>query len=101
MTGPEYAAPRAVAGLVRDYFERHIAAAQAKGEQNLAPQPDAPTIEAIVEAAFWASLRREEGFFPRISLALLPPEQAGHPLTFERRLPLTPLPLSRLAPPLG
>ena len=40
--------------------------------------PAAPTvedIEAIVDAAFWASLRREEGYMPRISLALLPPEQ--------------------------
>src|SRR5687768_12794626 len=31
--------------------------------------PDAETIEAVIEAAFWASLRREEGYTPRISLA--------------------------------
>ncbi len=55
-------------------------------------------IEAIIDAAFWASLRREEGYAPKISLAFLPPEQAGQPLTFEHRLPLTPAPLARLAP---
>jgi hypothetical protein len=64
----------------------------------LAPPPDALTIEEIINAAFWASLRREEGYFPKISFALLPPEQAGQPLTFERLLPLTPVALARLAP---
>src|SRR5205085_5103644 len=56
------------------------------------------TIEALIAAAFWASLRREESYFPKISFALLPPEQAGQPLTFERSLPLTPIALARLAP---
>ena len=37
-------------------------------------------IEAIVDAAFWASLRREEGYVPKISLALMPPAEAVHPL---------------------
>jgi hypothetical protein len=64
----------------------------------LAPEPDAKTIEAIIDAAFWASLRREEGYSPKISLALLSPEQAGQALLFEKRLALTPSSLSRLAP---
>ena len=34
--------------------------------------PDADTIEAIIDAAFWASLRREESYVPKISLALAP-----------------------------
>ena len=38
--------------------------------------PDADTIEAIIDAAFWASLRREESYVPKISLAFLPPEAA-------------------------
>jgi hypothetical protein len=63
-----------------------------------AARPDARTIEAIIDAAFWASLRREEGYAPKISLAFLPPSQAGSPLVFERRLALTPFVLSRLAP---
>ena len=50
--------------------------------------PDADTIEAIIDAAFWASLRREESYVPKISLALLPPDAARHPLLFERPLPL-------------
>ena len=37
----------------------------------------------MIDAAFWASLRREEGYMPRISLAFLSPEQAVHPLVFE------------------
>ena len=42
--------------------------------------PDEEAIEAIIDAAFWASLRREEGYVPKISLALLAPEQAVHPM---------------------
>jgi hypothetical protein len=100
MTEPAYPAARAVAETVRAHFARHSAAAALgpQGRQELAPQPDSQVIEAIIDAAFWASLRREEGYSPKISLAFLPPEQAGQPLMFERRLPLTPAALSRLAP---
>src|ERR1051325_4038302 len=75
-----------------------LAAARKQGPQELAPAPDAETIERIIDAAFWASLRREEGFSPKISLAFLPPEQAWQPLHFEKSLPLTPNALARLAP---
>jgi len=87
-----------VAATVQEHFVRHIAAARQQGQQTLAPQPDALTIETIINAAFWASLRREESYFPKISIALLPPEQAGQPLTFERLLPFTPGAIARLAP---
>jgi hypothetical protein len=62
------------------------------------PLPDLESIEAIIDAAFWASLRREEGYVPRISLALLSPEDSSHPLLLERALPLSPAALVRVAP---
>src|SRR5437588_3837703 len=98
MTAPAYPAARAVAEMVREHFARLGEAARRKGKQGLAPEPDATAVEAVIDAAFWASLRREEGYSPKLSLAYLPPEQAGRPLTFGRRLPLTPTALSRLAP---
>jgi hypothetical protein len=98
MTGPAYPAARAVSATVQAHFARHLAEARRQGRQVLAPQPDAQAIEAIIDAAFWASLRPEEGFSPKISLAFLPPEQAGQPLRFEQLLPLSPSALSRLAP---
>lgn len=98
MTGPSYPAARAVAATVQAHFARHLAAARERGWQQFVPPSDAQAIEAIIDAAFWASLRREEGFSPKISLALLPPEQAGQPLRFEQSLPLTPAALARLAP---
>ena len=98
MTGPAYPAARAVSATVQAHFARHLAEARRQGRQALAPQPDAEAIEAIIDAAFWASLRPEEGFSPKISLAFLPPEQAGEPLRFEQLLPLSPTALSRLAP---
>lgn len=98
MTEPSYPAARAVAATVQEHLARRSAASRQQGQQQLAAQPDAPTIEAIIDAAFWASLRREEGYSPKISLAFLPHEQAGQPLLFEHHLPLTPAALSRLAP---
>src|SRR4051812_13653928 len=98
MTEPAYPVARAVAATVQEYFAEHIAEARLRGEQVAASVPDAQTIEDIIEAAFWASLRREEGSSPKISLALLPPEWAGQPLAFGRRLPLNPTALTRLAP---
>lgn len=96
MTETSYPAARAVAETVRSHFERHGAAARRQARQ--ASVPDAESVEAIISAAFWASLRREEGHPPKLSLAFLPPVQAAQPLMFERRLPLTPAALSRLAP---
>src|SRR5262249_56308846 len=63
--------------------------------------PDTAAIEAVIEAAFWASLRREEGFLPRISLALVAPDSVRWPLMFERRLPLAAPALTRLAAAVG
>jgi len=90
---PTYSAARAVAPRVRAHFARLIEAAGAA-----AAVPDADAIEAIIDAAFWASLRREEGYMPRISLAFVSPTEAVHPLQFERPLPLAPAALTRVAP---
>jgi len=93
-----YAAARTVSPKLHDYFARHREEAIRRGQTRLAPLPDAETIEAVIDAAFWASLRREEGYSPRISLAFLSREQAGHPLILERLLPLSPSALARVAP---
>lgn len=97
-TEPAYPAARAVAATVEQYFERQRASARVHTMEGVAPKPDANTIESIIDATFWASLRREEGYSPKISLAFLPPEEAHHPLKFERPLGLNPPTLSRLAP---
>src|SRR6266567_7895102 len=95
---PTYQAARAVAATVETHFARHIAAARERGEQELAIEPNAQTIEAMIDATFWASLRREEGQSPKISLAFLPPEQVAQPLILAQALPLTPGVLIKLAP---
>src|SRR6202000_3264642 len=55
-------------------------------------------ISSVIDVAFWASLRKEEGRSPKISLAYLPPELAGQPLVFEEPILLTPYVLTKLAP---
>lgn len=95
---PAYPAARAVAVAVEQYFASNLASAREQTLHDVAPKPDAAAVEAIIDAAFWASLRREEGYRPKISLAFLPPEQASHPLIFERDLALNPTMLTKLAP---
>src|SRR5437867_7210124 len=95
---PTYQADRAVAAVVEEHFARHVAEARRRDEQELAHTHDARAIETIIDATFWASFRPEEGRFPKISLSFLPPEQAGQPLMFEHRLPLTTAILTKLAP---
>jgi len=95
---PTYQAARIVAPKVEAIFARHLESAKESGEEDLAPLPSALIIETIIDAAFWASIRKEEGHSPKISLAFLPPAQAGNPLLFRQRLPLNPTTLVKIAP---
>ena len=98
MTSSSYHAARVVAVTIEEHFARYLATARRQSREEMGRHPDAQVIEAIIDAAFWSSLRREEGFSPKISLAFLSPDEAGQPLMFERQLSLTPATLSRLAP---
>lgn len=95
---PAYKAARAVSGAVETHFAQQLAAAVLRGETGLAPEPQKHIIEAIIDTAFWTSLRKEEGRSPKISLAFLPPDKTNQPLIFEQRLPLSPDILTKLAP---
>jgi hypothetical protein len=95
---PTYRAASAVAAPIEAHFAHHIEAAIGRGEDDLAPIPDKAAVAAMVNATFWASLRREEGRSPKISLAFFQPEQVPQPLIFERPLPLTAGVLTKLGP---
>lgn len=93
-----YQAARMVAPTIEAHFAHHIEEAIRNGEPDIAAVPQIHVIEAIIDATFWASLHREEGHSPRISLAYMPPEQSAQPLVFEQWLPLTPRVLTKLSP---
>jgi hypothetical protein len=92
-----YPAARAVSPKIHSYLARKAEKLKSLGEETGAV-PDAAIIEAIINAAFWASLRREEGYAHKISLAFVAPEQTADPLMFERPLPIDPAVLTRIAP---
>ena len=99
LSEPTYLAARMVAPALETHFAQHRAAALLLPDAPaLPPTPPAALLEALIDVAFWASLRREEGRPPRISLALLTPEEAEYPLRFGHRLRLTPQSLIKLAP---
>jgi hypothetical protein len=89
---------RLAAPRIADHLAKHRAAAHTDARHPAYLLPDASIIATLIDAAFWASLRREEGYVPRISLAYLPPTLEIHPLTFETPLPLDPAALAKLAP---
>jgi hypothetical protein len=90
-----YAVAQQVAPIVADHLRLHREALTAGDPLPLLP--DAGAIEALVDAAFWASVRREEGYVPRISLAFLRPTPDVSPLLLAQPLPLDPTALTRLA----
>lgn len=98
MTQPAFPAAHAAAAQIRAHFERHIPTKPRRNGKRVAVAPDPAAIEAIIEAAFWASLRREEGYVPRISLAFVEADAVKWPLKFEQPLTLAAQPLARLAP---
>jgi len=93
-----YAAAAAVAPAVRAHFEHYVEEARRRGEQSLPAIPDEAVIIQMIDAAFWASLRREEGYEPKISLAFATPDETVHPLRFASEVPLEPGALTRVAP---
>ncbi|MGA2600705.1 MAG: putative sensor domain DACNV-containing protein [Bryobacteraceae bacterium] len=86
MKEPGYPAARVVSPFVHAHFLDQAD----RGGENAASVPGVASIEQMIDAAFWTSVRREEGYVPRISLAFLAPQQSVQPLRFERPLPLSP-----------
>jgi hypothetical protein len=97
LSEPTYLPARIVACEIEEHFKKHLLAVQGI-QDNIASPPDSHIIEAVIDTAFWASMRREEGRSPIISLALLQPSQSEQPLIFGERLRLTTQNLIKLAP---
>ena len=88
MIQPTYAAAR----LAANRIHRLLAAAGYP-----ATQPDPAALAVMIDAAFWTSLRREEGYIPRISFAFVAPGQVDDALTFANAFSLEPKDLTKLA----
>ncbi len=97
-TTTTYQAAQMVSETIESHFLFHHQKAVNHDGKLLAPVPTSQVIESIVDTTFWASLRREEGRFPKISIAFLPPELTEQPLIFENRLAFNPNVLTKLAP---
>lgn len=97
-TTTTYQAAQMVSETIENHFIFHHQIAVKHDGKILAPIPNSLVIESIIDVGFWASLRREEGRSPKISLAFLPPLLTDHPLIFEHRLKFNPDVLTKLAP---
>lgn len=95
---PAYPAARVIAPKLFRHFSQIQSLALENRIQNVAPLPSERVIEALVDVAFWTSLRREEQYPPRISLAYLPPDEVHSKLLIEPPISLNPAALTRLAP---
>jgi len=93
---PTYAAAQLAAARIHRHLTLHSVAAQSLAEYG-STLPDSATLAALIDAAFWTSLRREEGHIPRISLAFVAPEQVDDAVTFATSFSLEPRDLTKLA----
>lgn len=98
MSNSTYLAAKSASIILENHFNALIELAIKEEEQNIASPPSQKTIEIIINASFWASLRKEEGHSPKISLAYLTPDESEQPLIFGKKLLLTPANLTKLAP---
>ncbi|GAL86868.1 hypothetical protein N824_07885 [Sporocytophaga myxococcoides] len=92
-----YKAASSVAKAIEKHFAHQLSAARMRGDTNLAIEPNVKMVETMIDTAFWASLRREEGNSTKISIAFLPPEQAGVPILFEQKMAFTAYHLTKLS----
>ena len=93
-----YQAAKDVSEKIEKHFIDQLYNVPNNISHQLANAPTAQLIEEIINVAFWASLRKEEGHSPKVSLAFISPEQAGQPVIFSNRLSLDPDILTKLAP---
>jgi hypothetical protein len=93
-----YPVARVVAPRIHAHFSSHQHVELGPDAVAVETIPDETAIEAMIDTAFWASLRREEAYVPKISLAFLTPADTHLPLVFERPLPLDPAVLTRVSP---
>jgi hypothetical protein len=93
MIQPTYAA----AQLAASRIHRHLATPAQLSGPHAAAMPDPATLAAMIDAAFWSSLRREEGYIPRVSLAYVAPGQVNDAVAFGTSLSLEPKDLTKLA----
>jgi hypothetical protein len=87
---PAYPAARDAAARVYPHYRAH------PGGMPLLP--DLEAMEAIIDVAFWTSLRREELLTPKVTLAWVEPSQVRTAVRFERPVPFVPHALTRLGP---
>jgi hypothetical protein len=97
MSIPAYSAARSAAAQIAPRFAQAITES-VNGHAEAAVLPGPLETEAMIDAGFWASLRREEGRIPKISLAYLAPDATGGGLRFARRMALSAEDLVRLSP---
>lgn len=93
MSHPTYAA----AQLAAEHIHRQLAAHRVPPTGQGSALPGPATLAALIDAAFWASLRREEGYIPRISFAFVAPGRVDDAIAFAHSLSLEPKDLAKLS----
>ena len=98
MAQPGYPTAHYAASEVLPHLVQHLDASTPQEGRELAALPDLDTLATLIDTAFWASLRREEGYTPKLSLAYVSPEQMAGAMRFDRPLRVLAAPLTKLAP---
>ena len=92
----ESSVARKLAEAVAPHFAQHTS--EADSDERLGVPPDASSITTMVEAAFWASLRREEGYVPKVSIAHISPDHDSQAIRFDKPFSVSPDALTKIGP---
>src|SRR5688572_11887428 len=103
MTTRVYGGGAPIFETILAYFARHDAAFTSSGGvgemgYDVAVAPRRDDLELMINAAFWSSLKSEEEYPTRLSMAYLSPGQSGNPFVFEESLPVAPHALAKVSP---
>lgn len=98
MAHSAYPLARDAALRILPRLPQNLMAGSLQLKSNVATLPPNGLLEEMIDAVFWASLRREEGFTPKISVAFVAAQQTPSPMTFNRPLPVHAHALTKLAP---
>ena len=96
MIQPTYAGAQQAAKRIHRHLATHSSPVQFTAE-DAATLPDLATLAALIDTAFWTSLRREEGYIPRVSFAFVGPGQVDDGIVFGNSFSLEPKDLAKLA----
>lgn len=98
VSATSYLPAKVISSTLETHFAHQLDLASQAGEVFLSEPIPAHVIESLIDFGFWISVRKEEGYSPQISLAMLRPQDSANPLMFGQPMRLTAKNIIKISP---